>query len=130
MNFFRKWVLHNMGLKLLALLTSFLIWATYTSEPFVEVGFTAPLEYLNIPSEFDLSGDVPTHAKVYVRGRSAVVRRLSPADLAIKVNLAGMQAGETLVHVTSANLEIPFGLEFVRISPSELRVRLAERQAR
>jgi hypothetical protein len=130
MNFFRKWVLHNWGLKVLALLTSLLIWATYTSEPFVEVGFTAPLEYLNIPSELDLSGEVPTHAKVYVRGRSAVVRRLGPADLAIKVNLAGTRAGETLVRVSPSDLEIPFGLELVRISPSELRVRLAERQAR
>jgi hypothetical protein len=129
MTFFRKWVLHNLGLKLLALLTSFFIWATYTSEPFVEVGYAAPLEYLNIPSNLDLSGEVPTHAKVYLRGRSAVVRRVSPSDLAIKVNLAGTGAGETLVHVTSKNLEIPFGLELVRISPSELRVRLAERPA-
>jgi hypothetical protein len=130
MNFFRKWVLHNLGLKLLALLTSFLVWATYTSEPFVEVGFAAPLEYLNIPSDLDLSGEVPTHAKVYVRGRSAVVRRVSPSDLAIQVNLSGTRSGETLVYITSKNLEIPFGLELVRISPSELRVRLAERVAR
>jgi hypothetical protein len=130
MGLLRKWVLHNWALKLLALAASFLIWATYTSEPFVEVGYVAPLEYLNIPTELELVGDAPTHARVYVRGRSAVLRRLSPNDLPIQVDLSGSGPGETLVRISAHNLEVPFGLELVRISPSELRVRLAPRQPR
>jgi YbbR domain-containing protein len=125
MSFFRKWVLHNWSLKLLALVVSFLLWASYTSEPFVEVGYVVPLEYLNIPTHLELSGDAETHVRVYVRGRAAVLRRLSPADLAIQVDLASTVPGESLVHVTSSQIDVPLGLEVVRIIPSEIRVRLA-----
>jgi hypothetical protein len=125
-NFFRKWVLTNWGLKLLALVVSFLLWAAYTSEPFVEVGYVAPLEYLNIPTHLELSGDVQTHVRVYVRGRAAVLRRLSPTDLAIQVNLTGTVSGESLVRITASQIDVPLGLEVVRIIPSEIRVRLTE----
>src|SRR3970040_610704 len=126
MSFFRKWVLHNWTLKLLALVVSFLLWAAYTSEPFVEVGYVVPLEYLNIPTRLELSGEVQTHVRVYVRGRSAVLRRLSPTDLAIQVDLTGTVTGEALVRITSSQIDVPLGLEVVRIIPSEIRVRLTE----
>jgi len=129
MDFFRKWVLHNWTLKLLALLVSFLLWAAYTAEPFVEVGYVVPLEYLNIPTQLELAGEVQTHVRVYVRGRSAVLRRLSPADLAIQVDLAGTVPGESLVRITSRHIDVPLGLEVVRIIPSEIRVRLMEHQS-
>lgn len=126
MDFLRKWVLHNWGLKLLALVVSFLLWAAYTSEPFVEVGYVAPLEYLNIPTHLELAGDVQTHVRVYVRGRAAVLRRLSPTDLAIQVDLTGAVSGESLVRIAASQIDVPLGLEVVRIIPSEIRVRLTE----
>ena len=126
MNFLRKWVLHNCGLKLLALVVSFLLWAAYTSEPFVEVGYVAPLEYLNIPTHLELAGEVQTHVRVYVRGRAAVLRRLSPTVLAIQVDLASAVSGESLVRITASQIDVPLGLEVVRIIPSEVRVRLTE----
>lgn len=130
MNFLRKWVLHNWTLKLLALVASFLIWTAYTSEPFVEVGYTVQLEYLNIPTELTLAGDLPTHARVYVRGRATVLRRLNPTDLAVTLDLSGSAPGEVLARISARNIELPPGLEFVRISPSEIRVQLAERLPR
>jgi len=127
MNFFREWVLHNWHLKLLALLTSFLLWAGYTSEPFVEVGYTVPLEFRNIPEQLDVSSDAPTQVQVRVRGRSIVLRRLSPADLAIAVDLAHDTAGEMLVRITPSQMTLPPGAEVVRITPSEIHVRLLPR---
>ena len=41
MGFLRKYIFANAGLKLLALAISFLLWATYTAEPYAEVGFQA-----------------------------------------------------------------------------------------
>jgi hypothetical protein len=129
MDFFRKWVLHNWALKLLVIIASFLLWAAYTSEPFVEVGYVVPLEYLNIPTRLELTGDVPTHVRVYVRGRSAVLRRLSPADLAIQIDLSASAPGETLVRISPSDIDIPIGLEIERITPSDIHVRLIEHPA-
>ena len=130
MDFLRKYVLNNLGLKLLALLISFLIWATYTSEPFVEVGYTVPLEYLNIPPNLEITGDVPTQARVRVRGRAAVLRRISPADLAIPVDLSGAAPGEKSVTLSLSQMALPPSVELVRVTPPEVRLTLAARAAR
>ena len=60
MRFLRKYIFANAGLKLLALAISFLLWATYTSEPYAEVGFQVPLEFTTMPPQLEISGDVPT----------------------------------------------------------------------
>ena len=81
MRFLRKYIFANAGLKLLALGISFLLWATYTAEPYAEVGFQVPLEFTTMPPQLEISGDVPTAVHVRVRGRSALLRRMIPADL-------------------------------------------------
>ena len=69
----RKYILANAPLKLLALAISFVLWTTYTSEPFAEIGFQVPLEFTNMPPQLEISGDVPTLEHVRVRGRSALL---------------------------------------------------------
>jgi len=49
LGFLRKYIFANAGLKLLALAISFLVWATYTAEPYAEVGFQVPLEFTTMP---------------------------------------------------------------------------------
>ena len=123
----RDWVFHNWHLKLLALLISFLLWSTYTSEPQAEVGYLAPLEFRNVPPNLEISGDVTTQVHIRLRGRSIVLRRVTQSDLVISVDLSGSMAGETLVRLTPDKLDVPLGAEVVRISPSTIRVQLAPR---
>src|SRR5258706_6098538 len=85
MRFLRKYIFANAGSKVLALGISFLLWATYTSEPFAEVGFQVPLEFTSMPAHLEISGDVPTTVRVRVRGRSVLLRRLVTADLSVRV---------------------------------------------
>ncbi len=128
MHFLRGLVFHNWGLKLLALALSFLLWTTYTAEPIAEVGYLAPLEYSGISSDLEISGDPPTQVQVRVRGRSALLRRLSRADLGINVDLTGHPAGETLIHLTPDFVAAPYGATVVRIAPSQIRVLLVPRR--
>jgi hypothetical protein len=87
MRFLRQYLLANAGLKLLALGLSVLLWATYTAEPFAEVGFQVPLEFTSIPSQLEIAGEVPTTLHVRVRGRSALLRRMTPSDLTARIDL-------------------------------------------
>ena len=127
MSFARDWIVHNWPLKLLALGISFLLWATYTSEPFVEVGYTVPIQFYNIPSALEIAGDAPTQAHVRIRGRSMVLRRLTPADLAISVDLSNTRPGPTSVHIVPSQIDLPPGVELVRITPAEIHLRLVPR---
>jgi len=125
--FLREWVFHHGGLKLLALLLSFLLWSTYTSEPPAEVGYMVPLEFSNIPAPLEISGDVPTRVHVRVRGRAALLRRLTPADLGITVDLTGWLAGEAWITLNPDQVDAPYGATVVRITPSRIFVRLVAR---
>src|SRR5712691_9164803 len=127
MRFLRKYILANAGLKILALGVSVLLWTTYTSEPFAEVGFLVPLEFTSIPSQLEISGDVPT--SVRVRGRSVLLRRLTPADLSIRVDLKDGREGDSLVRITPDMIGAPYGASVVRVSPSEFHVSLVRSNA-
>lgn len=122
-----RWLSRNWVLKLTALALSFLIWASYTSEPYAEIGIYVPLEFRNIPEGLEISGDVPVQTIVRVRGRSTLLRGLSPADLELTVDLRGAHNGETWIRFSPSDVVVPFGVSVVRINPSEVRVRLSAR---
>ena len=129
MRFLRKYILANAGLKILALGVSVLLWTTYTSEPFAEIGFQVPLEFTSIPSQLEISGDVPTSMHVRLRGRSVLLRRLTAADLSIRVDLKDGREGESLVRITPDMIGAPYGANVVRVSPAEFHVSLVRRNA-
>jgi YbbR domain-containing protein len=127
LRFLRKYILANAGLKLLALGISFLLWTTYTSEPFAEVGFQVPLEFTSMPPQLEISGDVPTSVHVRVRGRSALLRRMVPADLNLRMDMNNAKQGVASLLITTEKVGVPFGATVVEVSPSEIRVTLVPR---
>jgi YbbR domain-containing protein len=125
--FLRKYVLANASLKLLALAISFLLWATYTSEPYAEVGFQVPLEFTSMPPRLEISGDVPTAVRVRVRGRSALLRRMVAADLNLRIDFKDLKEGTTSIQITPDMVNAPFGSSVVEVSPSDIHVTLVPR---
>ncbi len=127
MGFLRKYIFANPGLKLLALAISFLLWATYTAEPYAEVGFQVPLEFTTMPPQLEMSGDVPTLAHIRVRGRSALLRRLIPADLNLRLDMKGGKEGTSILNITPEMVGAPYGATVVQVAPSEIHVTLVPR---
>ena len=127
MGFLRKYILANAGLKLLALAISFLLWATYTAEPYAEVGFQVPLEFTTMPTQLEMSGDVPTVAHVRVRGRSALLRRMVPADLNLRLDMKDGKQGTTTLQITPEMVGAPYGASVVQVAPTEIHVTLVPR---
>src|ERR1700676_248437 len=127
MRFLRKYIFANPALKLLALGISFLLWATYTSEPFAEVGFQVPLEFTSMPTQLEISGDVPTTVHVRVRGRSTFLRRLIAADLNLTMDMKYGKEGTTSLQISPDMVGAPYGATVVQVFPSEIRVTLVQR---
>src|ERR1700680_2487736 len=127
MQFLRKYVFANAGLKLLALGISFLLWATYTSEPFAEVGYQVPLEFTSMPRHLEMSGDLPTVVHVRVRGRSALLRRMVAADISITVDMKDGTEGTSQVRIMPEMVRAPYGATVVQVSPSQFQVTLVPR---
>jgi YbbR domain-containing protein len=128
MRFLRKYIFANATLKLLSLGVSFLLWTTYTSEPFAEVGFQVPLEFTSMPPRLEISGDVPTAVHVRVRGRSALLRRVVAADLNLRVDLKDGKEGASEIRITPDMVGAPYGVTVVQVSPSAFQVTLVPRR--
>jgi YbbR domain-containing protein len=127
MRFLRKYIFANAPLKILSLGISFLLWTTYTSEPFSEVGFQVPLEFTSMPAHLEISGDLPTSVHVRVRGRSALVRRLVAADLNLRIDLKDGKEGSSQIQITPSMVGAPYGASVVQVSPSQFQVTLVPR---
>jgi hypothetical protein len=127
LGFLRKYVLADAGLKLLALAISFLLWATYTAEPYAEVGFQVPLEFTTMPAQLEISNDVPTVAHIRVRGRSALLRRMIPADLNLRLDMKDGKPGAAVFNITPAMVGAPYGATVVEVAPTEIHVTLVPR---
>src|ERR1700675_4169235 len=123
----QKYIFANAALKVLALGVSFLLWATYTSEPFAEVGFQVPLEFTSMPPQLEISGDVPTSVHVRVRGRSAFLRRMVAADLNLRVDMKGDKEGTASLPLPPDRVGAPYGATVVQVSPTEIHVTLVPR---
>ncbi len=122
-----KKLLANWPLKLLALVISFFMWATYTAEPLTEATFTAPVVFQRVPSGLDLSGEEITQVRVTLRGRTALLRRIQPSDLGLQMDLSGRGHGEFVFAFQPSHLALPLGVELVSVTPREVRVRLVPR---
>jgi YbbR domain-containing protein len=128
MRLLRRLFLHNAGLKLLSLLMAFLLWAAYTREPRVEVGFDVPVEFVQIAENAEVAPETPSQVHVRLRGRSLVLRRIGPSDISVRVDLSRMGAGEMRYQPVADQLELPPGVELVSITPAELKIQLLPRK--
>jgi YbbR domain-containing protein len=129
LEFFRKYILANAGLKLLSLAISLTLWATYTSEPYAEVGFQVPLEFTTMPTQLEITGDIPTAVRVRVRGRSALLRRMIAADLSLRLDMQNRKPGTTDLQITPEMVSAPYGATVVQVTPAEIHVTLVPRHA-
>jgi hypothetical protein len=125
--FLREYVFANAALKILSLGISFLLWTAYTSEPYAEVGFPVAIEFINIPSQLEISGNVPTSVNVRVRGHSVLLRRMTAADLNLLLDFKGGKEGTTLLRITPGMVGAPYGATVVQVSPSDFTVTLVRR---
>jgi hypothetical protein len=127
LGFLRKYVLADAGLKILSLAISFLLWATYTAEPYAEVGFQLPLEFTTMPPQLEISGDVPTVVHIRVRGRSALLRRMIPADLNLRLDMKDGKQGTMTLNIAPEMVRAPYGATVVQVAPTEIHVTLVPR---
>ena len=121
MLWFRKHVLHNAGLKLLALAISVTLWAAYAPEP-LEVGYDVPIAFGHAPRDLAIPGDTPTAVRLLIRGRATLMRRINPGDLSFTVDLSHVNPGETRVPLTPAMAGVPYGTDVVGVTPTTLRI--------
>ncbi|MGH9347191.1 MAG: CdaR family protein [Vicinamibacterales bacterium] len=112
----------HLGLKFLSIALAGLLWLVVAGEQIVERALRIPIEFTNLPSQLELTGDTPTVADVRVRGSSGALTRLGPGELVAVLDLRAARPGQRLFHLTAADVRTPFGVEVVHVNPSNVAI--------
>jgi YbbR domain-containing protein len=130
MDFLRKYVLHNFGLKLLSLVVAVLLWMAVTRDPMAEVALNVPIEFHNSPEHLEISSETIPQVQVRVRGPVREVRELSAAEVHAVIDLANVQAGERTYDLAPRLIHVPDGISVVQAVPAQIRISFDRRETR
>jgi YbbR domain-containing protein len=119
-----RMLLENIPLKLVSLGLATMLWFVIAGEKTSEMGVSAPLELQNFPKDLEVTGEPVDNVEVRLRASPGIIQRIGPGDVSAQLDLAGLQEGEHIVHLTDKSIRMPFGVKVVKITPSILTLSL------
>lgn len=117
----KHWLTYNWPLKIVSLILATVLWMGVATETSSEIGMEVPLEYRNIPSRLEITGDTTNMVQVRLRGSSNVIREISAKDVSTTIDLSKIGPGEKIVPLSPRNVQAPFGADVIRVNPSSVR---------
>ena len=129
-SFFKRYVLHNLGLKVLSLLLATGLWVAIARDPVAEVAIRVPIEFLHVADNLEISSEVIPEAQIRVRGPGRFVRQLRSTDVHAELDLRNAKPGERTFDLTSQEIRRPQDLEVVQVVPSQVHLAFDTRLTR
>lgn len=117
---FRRYVVHNWLLKLLALAIAVLLWSAVAREPRIEVAHTVPVEFANVPQGLTINSDKVPQVQIWLSGPERVVRGVNPQDLHPVIDLSSITptAAERTFSLGKKQIKSPEGVDVAEIDPT------------
>jgi YbbR domain-containing protein len=127
---FRRYVLHNLGLKLISLGLAVGLWLAVSRNPAAEVAVEVPIEFRNVPENLEISSPQIPPAQIRLRGPEILVNRLQRSDVHADIDLNGARSGVRTFDLTARQVRKPYGLEVVQVVPSQFQLAFDTRLSR
>jgi YbbR domain-containing protein len=121
-NFFRKYVLKNFGLKMVALAVAVLMWWVVGRDPTIEIPMTVPLEFYHAPDNLDMNSDGPLQAQITMRGPERLLRQIDPSEVHAVIDLQGAVPGERTFELTPKQIHVPRNAEVMQVTPATFHI--------
>ncbi len=129
--FFKRYVLHNFGLKVLSLLLATGLWFTISrDEQPAEVAVRAPIVFQNVPPDLEVSSEAIPEAQIRVRGPERIIRHLSANEVQAELDLAGTTPQERTFDLTPQQVRHPREVTVMQIVPSRIHLSFDTRMTR
>lgn len=114
----------DLGLKVISLLLGCSLWYAVAREQGAEFVFSIPIELRDVPDGLEVVDQSVQQVDVRIRGPAEILRRLSPQDLRVAVDLSDAEPGERVGYLTPDDVRVPFGARVMRVTPASLRIGL------
>ena len=116
-----RWVVKNLGLKLLSLFLAALLWAVVLGEQKIEVTVNVPL-HVEVPQKLFLVNDPADTLEVRLRGPKTLVTSVTPREIALSELPVKLVEGENTIPIREELIRVPRGIEVVDANPRRVRV--------
>ncbi len=114
------------GLLLTFLLVS-AFWGIYSGKQLSLINVSTAVDFRNIPENLELKRSSTERVEVQVTGKRRLVSALKPEQVGAFLDLSEIEAGFHRLILNGDNIELPLGLEVVRITPEAIRLEMEER---
>ncbi len=112
----------HLGLKLVSLLLGFSLWYAVAREQEAEFSLSIPIELRDLPEGLEVLEESVQQVEVRLRGSADVLRRLTPQDVNVGIDLLNAEEGERLAYLTPRDVAVPFGARVSRVTPTTVRI--------
>lgn len=120
----------NIALKVLSLALAIALWSVVAREETTEAVFRTDIEFANVPPTLEITGDPPSKVELRIRASSTTMTKLKEMGIVARVDLRNANAGQRQIMLGADNFDLPFGCQVVRLTPSEVRLELEEKEVR
>ena len=121
----RRWLVDDWELKVLAVVMAGIVWFFVVSADRSQLGFAAPVEYVGLEGSQVVLGTPRETADVQLEAARWAAARLTPASVRVRVDVARLGEGEHVVPLSTEQVEVPSGVQVLRVWPSAVRLTLA-----
>lgn len=118
-----KFLTSNLLIKVFSLLLAVLLWVYITGQVKSEMSFSVPLELTNIPSNLEITNELPPFISVRLRGNSSTLRNVRPGNIKVVLDLSRIREGRSFFRIDKGHIALPKGLKAVKISPEKLTIK-------
>jgi len=122
MDFLRRYVFHNIGLKVLSLLVAVLLWTAIARQPMAEIALNVPIEFVNSPANLEISSEAIPQIQVRLRGYSGVLRDMKAEQVHATIDLSNARPGERTYDLPPSRIHAPRDVEVEEVIPSQFRL--------
>ena len=129
-SFFKRYVLHNFGLKILSLMLATGLWLAIARDPVAEVSIRVPIEFLHVEDNIEISSELIPEAQIRVRGPGRFIRQLRATDVHAELDLRDAKPGERTFNLTAQEIRRPQDVEVVQVVPGQVHLAFDTRLTR
>jgi YbbR domain-containing protein len=118
----------DLFLMIVSTILALLLWLWVAAEERSEIIVSVPLEYRNLPRNYEIisHGELLSKVNIWVKGSTATIKNLQPSEVTVWVDLQDTKPGDRSFELTTANVRAPYGFSVLRISPSHVSLRIEE----
>jgi YbbR domain-containing protein len=127
----KRLLTENLSWKLLSLGIAIGLWVLFVGETEIATSLPVAVQYKNVPHELEVVTEQLDRVFLRVRGPATRLNASTLRDVRVVFDLAAVHgAGERTFTLGSDNLQLPVGVDVIRVVPSQVRLMIDKRITR